>query len=249
MMSILLVDLGNTRLKWATCDGTLPRHSEVRDHREQELAAVLDASWNAMPPPGQVLVASVADSERKAALSGWMQRRWSLSPEFLVSPSSGQGLTNAYAQPERLGCDRWAAMVAAFHLAGSAVCVVDCGSAVTLDAVAADGQHLGGLILPGLTAMQSALTRHTALSPIALAKPANILLGRSTQEGISLGITRAVVALIQQTLADLQQHSGIQASCYLTGGDAGRIEPLLSIPCQQEPDLVLQGLAVIAGAT
>lgn len=248
-MSILLVDLGNTRLKWARADGDRPLASEVLLHRDQPLAALLDTAWAAQPRPERVLIASVADPACRDSLNQWLQRQWSLTPDWLVSPARGQGLQNSYAEPARLGCDRWAAMVAAFQLARAAVCVVDCGTAVTLDVVDATGMHRGGLILPGLSAMQTALTGQTALAPVDPARVVSGLLASATEDAIVLGARRAVAALVQQTVTELAQQQAIQARCYLTGGDAERIAPLLALPYELVPDLVLQGLAVIAHAT
>lgn len=249
MPASLLIDLGNTRLKWAVYDGHLPLHSAAITHRDQDLAALLATAWATLPRPGRVLLASVAAPAVTDALTQWLTQQWALTPRVLVSPAEGQGITNSYAEPARLGCDRWAAMVAAYHLAQDAVCVVDCGSAVTLDAVDAAGQHLGGLILPGLQAMQTALSRGTALPAVEFTRPAPGLLGTSTRDAIVNGISHAIGALVQQVVTELAGPSGVAPQCYLTGGDAEVIAPLLSIPHQMLPDLVLQGLAVIADAT
>lgn len=248
-MSTLLVDLGNSRLKWAQYAGSLPLASVSVAHRDQALDGVLDAQWGALARPERVMVASVAAIDARDALQQWLQQRWSLVPQFLVSPAQGQGVRNAYPEPARLGCDRWAAMVAAYHLAGTGVCVVDCGTAVTLDVVTDEGRHRGGLILPGLAAMQTGLARHTSLPPVDFAVTGDALLGASTEEAIALGSTRAVAALVDQTRTALSRQYGVELACYLTGGDAGYIAPRLAGPCQQVPDLVLQGLAMIAGDT
>jgi type III pantothenate kinase len=196
-----------------------------------------------------VVIASVADRVRRDQLAAWVQQHWSLSVEFIVSPAQGQGLKNSYRDPAQLGCDRWAAMVAAYHAAHSAVCVVDCGSAVTIDVVDKAGQHQGGLILPGIQAMHSSLTRHTTLTSVDFSKLTLSILGTSTQEGIICGITHAISSLVQQTLFDLERTTGMTATCYLTGGDAKVIAPLLHVSYVQEADLVLKGLAIMARAT
>lgn len=248
-MSVLLIDQGNSRLKWAVHAGNLPLASERVSYRDQSLASALEMQWASLARPERVLVASVADSGSRYGLQQWLQHRWSLTPEFLVSPAQGQGIRNAYSEPARLGCDRWAAMVAAYHLAGSGVCVVDCGTAVTLDVVTAEGQHRGGLILPGLAAMQTGLGHHTALPQVDFATAGDALLGVTTEDAIVLGSTRAVAALVDETLTAASEQYGDELACYLTGGDAGLIVTRLAGPCVQVPDLVLQGLAMIAGDT
>ncbi len=249
MMQTLLVDFGNSRIKWALHDGAGQQASSVLIHRQQSLEAVLTQAWASLSPPQRVVIASVADADRKAQLSGWIQQHWSLTPEFIVSPATGQGLTNSYRDPEKLGSDRWAAMVAAYHAAHTAVCVVDCGSAVTIDVVDATGRHQGGMILPGIHTMQAALTAHTALAPVDFSRGPLTLLGTSTQDAIASGITHAISALVQQTLAEQAQTLGTTVICFLTGGDAGIIAPLLPLAYVLEPDLVLQGLAIMAHAT
>jgi type III pantothenate kinase len=249
MMQTLLVDLGNTCIKWAMYSGGQLQASSALLHREQEFSILLSPAWAALTRPQRVVIASVADQDRKDSLAEWVRQHWSLSAEFIVSPAQGQGLTNSYREPARLGCDRWAAMLAAFHTSHSAVCVVDCGSAVTLDVVAATGQHQGGLIIPGMQAMHAALTRQTALAPVEFSQIPQSLLGISTQEGIVIGITRAISALVQQTLSELERTTGVTATCYLTGGDAKVIAPWLHIPYVLDPDLVLKGLAIIVDAT
>lgn len=248
-MQTLLVDLGNTCIKWALhSGGQLQARSSLR-HRDKEFSTLLSQAWTTLTRPQRVVVASVADQARKDSLTEWVGQHWSLSAEFIVSPAQGLGLTNSYREPARLGCDRWAAMLAAFHTSQSAVCVVDCGSAVTLDVVAATGQHQGGLILPGMQAMHAALTQQTALAPVEFLPIPQSLLGTSTQEGIVIGITRAISALVQQTLSDLERTTGVIATCFLTGGDAEVIASLLQNPYVLDPDLVLKGLAIIVDAT
>lgn len=249
MMQTLLVDFGNSRIKWAAHDARGLQASSVVSHRQQALPAVLTQIWATLSPPQRVVIASVADADRKAQLTGWIQQQWTLTPEYIVSPASGQGLTNSYREPAKLGCDRWAAMVAAYHAARTAVCVVDCGSAVTIDVVDATGQHRGGMILPGIHTMQAALTAHTALVPVDFSRAPLALLGTSTQDAIASGITHAISALVQQTLAEQAQALGTTVICYVTGGDAVIIAPLLHLAYVLEPDLVLQGLAIMAHAT
>lgn len=246
MTLALLVDLGNTRLKWAIYDGATLQASSVLPHRNHNFQEVLVQAWSTIPRPHRVVVASVTELQRCQQLAAWVQAHWSVETEFIVSPAQGHGVKNSYDEPTQLGCDRWAAMVAAYHLTHSAVCVVDCGSAVTVDVVDANGQHLGGLILPGVQAMQAALTRHTTLASIHFTDSFVSLLGKSTEEGIRCGITRAISSLVQQTLSELTVSDKLYARCILTGGDAALVASALSIPYEIDRDLVLKGLAVMA---
>lgn len=248
-MQTLLVDLGNSRIKWAMQNGQVMQASTALAHRGQEFSAILAQAWTPLTRPARVVIASVTDPVRQDSLAQWVQQHWSVSAEFVVSPAQGHGLTNAYQEPTRLGCDRWAAMVAAYQHAHSAVCVVDCGSAVTVDVVDATGQHQGGLILPGVHAMSETLTRHTTLAPVDVSNIPPGLLGTSTQAGIARGITFAISSVVQQMMSDLKQTRNMSAVCYLTGGDSAVIAPLLRIPYMMDADLVLKGLAIITHAT
>jgi type III pantothenate kinase len=249
-MQKLLVDLGNTRMKWAMQNDKQLLAVSVLTHRDRDLPGELTQAWGNLTRPGRVVVASVTDEVRKQQLAQWLQSHWSLAPEFVVSPAQAFGMQNSYREPARLGCDRWAAMLGAYHVSRSAVCVIDCGSAITLDVVDDTGRHLGGLIVPGVQGMLGALTQQTALSPVNLSvSNTPSLLGTSTREGIVYGITRAISALIQQTLFDLKRDTGIAPVCYLTGGDAESIAPLLPIQCVLDADLVLKGLAIMTDAT
>ena len=159
---------------------------------------------------------------------------------------SSYGVSNAYTSPERLGADRWATLVAAHHLYPGPSCVVDCGTAVTIDAVAGTGEHLGGLILPGLTMMRQALVENTqGIGRVATGDVS--LLARNTDDGVTAGTLYALVAALDRIVADVAAELDGEVALLLTGGDAGMLLPLLQDSWQHEPDLVLQGLAVIAG--
>jgi type III pantothenate kinase len=149
-----------------------------------------------------------------------------------------------------LGSDRWANLLAAHaHYKGSAV-VIDCGTAITIDAIAGDGSHLGGLIVPGMDLMSTALTEGAPGVQIQEKDNQEIsLLGRSTESAVSGGVLYAAVSLIDRVSLDLRVELGNAATILLTGGDAIRILPLLSSKPDYIPDLVLKGLAVFAEET
>jgi len=245
-MSTLLVDMGNSRLKWALADGGVPRNIGSLTHRDHDLSELLSKSWAGLDQPQRVFVASVAAAGVRDQLEAWLRRHWDRQPDFLVSPARDADLINSYAEPARLGCDRWAAMVAARHQSRSAFCVVDCGTAVTIDVVDAAGQHLGGYILPGIHAMLQCLGQTTTLNVTDLDNSDTATLGTSTQAAVQAGVVQAIAALVEQTVSERQPAGAVTMRCILTGGDAGRIAPLLKIPYEQQANLVLEGLAVLA---
>lgn len=242
---ILLVDIGNTRLKWAEWESGRMAVSRSARHNGHALQDVLTQHWLDLSPPERLVAANVAGEDRAAALASWTKERWNVVPEFVVACAEGYGVVNAYRDPERLGADRWAALVAARQRAEGPACVVDCGTAVTLDALGADGVHLGGLIVPGLNMMRQALTANTRGIPDEPEGQVS-LLARDTRDAVTGGTLYTLVAVIDRVTEDVTVELGGRLERIITGGDAERVLPLLTGPYRHEPDLVLQGLAVMA---
>ncbi|HHQ40700.1 MAG TPA: type III pantothenate kinase [Chromatiales bacterium] len=248
----LLADLGNTRLRWAVLgdDGTLGRTAAVV-HGGRGLEPVLDAAWSGLAAPDAVLVCSVAGEDAAGVLAGWCRRRWGVEVTPVRAAAEGWGVRNAYHEPGRLGADRWAALVAARGLfPDRPVCIVDCGTAATVDALAADGTHLGGLIAPGLGLMRRALASGTAGVAEAEAlggRPQEVaLLARSTRDAVTAGTLHCLAAFVARAGADVGEALGPGTVRVLTGGDATALLPLLDEGWRHEPALVLRGLARMA---
>jgi len=249
---ILLVDIGNSRIKWALSEGAAFQEQGAATHKVVPLAEVFAAAWGVLTAPSRVLVANVAGKEMAAALRTWVTAAWNLNVEFLVPRRKACRVTNAYVEPQRLGADRWAALIGAHARVPGNVCVIDCGSAVTLDALDAKGQHLGGLIIPGLAMMQSALIQNTGdISEQAVAKGDKkvSVLARDTQGAVSGGALYTLIAVIDRVTADLAADMPAPLTRVICGGDAERLLNLLAENYLYEPDLVLHGLAIIAEST
>jgi type III pantothenate kinase len=192
----------------------------------------------------------VAGREYEKSVSTWVKRRWKLSPEFIHADASQCGVTNAYEDPERLGADRWANLIAAHAHYRGPVVIIDCGTAITIDAMDASGTHLGGLIVPGMDLMSAALVGNAAGIELRELESESVsLLGSSTELAVAGGILYAVVALVDRVCQDLRAELGKATRVIVTGGDAGRVLPLLSQRARHDPDLVLKGLAVFAEGT
>ena len=190
--------------------------------------------------------AAVAD-----VISSWVAGNWNTSPVYLAVSSSAAGLSNAYENPRDLGVDRWAAMIAAYHDCQDTVCVIDCGSAITIDVVRADGLHLGGMIAPGLDMMRRSLAGNAAgirLPPDDTAQPVK-LLANSTAEAVNNGTVYMAAAMIDRVIADVAARHHADVEVVITGGDAPRIMPLLGATPRFVPELVLRGVAIIAMET
>lgn len=242
----LLIDIGNSAIKWGSSDGgrqLLTGRAEHAGRAAEELPATL---WAGLARPERVLCASVAGDEWREALGHWCRERWQLVPEFVVSEAERAGVRNGYRVSERLGVDRWMALLGAWHAWGGPACIIDAGTALTIDALDADGEHLGGLIMPGVEMMRRSLFANT--HGIRAEAPGEAtLLGRDTRAAVTGGTLVAAIAGVERVVADLQQALGPALQLVLTGGEAARLLPLLRGSYRHDPDLVLRGLAVVAG--
>jgi type III pantothenate kinase len=216
-------------------------------HRTGNIGALADAAWSGLQPADKVLIACVAGSDLEIALAAWFVAHWQVQPVFLRATAMACGVTNAYTDPETLGIDRWAAVVAAHHGYPGAVCVVDCGTAVTLDMVTAGGEHRGGLILPGIEILQKMLLQNTAQLRMSEKRPVTTPLADTTTAGINAGAVYLLVAAIDRCVADMRAEQGENIDIVMTGGDAERILPLLHGKAQHAAHLVLWGIAMLAG--
>lgn len=241
----LLLDIGNSRIKWGFLSAGVIRGSGGVAHGEctpDDLTAV----WGERP--ARLVVSNVRGEAFAATFSACTLKAWNLAPEFITPSRQDFGVTNSYRAAKKLGADRWAALIAAHHLHPGTACIVDCGTAITIDTLSAAGKHLGGLILPGLTTMRKALGSQTAALPAAPEQQVSELtpLTQDTGQAIAQGTLYAAVAAIERVRSDLASRFEVQ-SWLITGGDAALLMPLLHVTFRHEPDLVLQGLAIIAG--
>ncbi len=245
---ILLLDIGNTSMKWAFLqDGNLQgQGSTVR--ADKEFKDLAKASWPDIEPPERVLVCNVAGPAMKKSANLWIKRRWKVTPEFIQAEADACGVHNAYHEPKKLGTDRWAALIAARQLSKGASCVIDCGTAITIDALSADGRHQGGLIIPGLALMaRSLIDRAPDIhEPTADTSEDVALFARDTDNAVSGGALYAAVALLDRAITDVTAALGPRLSVFITGGDGARIAGLLRCRATCDPDLVLKGLAQMA---
>jgi len=245
---ILLLDAGNTSVKWGLHDGGNIVTGGSFMHRGNNVDDLAKQAWSALQMPAGVYIANVAGVETGRKLSGWIEQQWDIPPVFIASTAQACGVTNAYAMPEQLGVDRWAAVVGAYHHgSGARQCIVDCGTAITLDMLAADGAHQGGLILPGVEMMKHMLLKNTAVTNAACTQEPAKLFAMGTEDAINSGALYMAVAAIDRIVVDMGAAPGTRLDVVVTGGDASRILTLLAYPARHDPELVLKGLAVLAG--
>lgn len=237
---IYYFDAGNTRIKlWACMDGRLVAESSLA--HEGNLSGVLaKLPVTFAIQPEAVLGASVLSSVQEQQFNHACLAAWGVMPRFAYSRLEQCGIHNAYGeQASRLGVDRWLVMLGYDRgaLASDGIaCIVDCGTAVTVDLLRADGCHLGGYIIPGIQLMQHALQSHTAKVRHDQPGLEGVSPGRSTAEAVMHGAMLVLGSGLEKVV---RQHG---ASLVLTGGDAQRLGKVLDVAYCDEPHLLLKGL-------
>ncbi|MDR3298966.1 MAG: type III pantothenate kinase [Candidatus Accumulibacter sp.] len=231
---IVAIDAGNSRIKWGVHDGAA--WVDLGNLPTEEVTRLTEAA-DRWPDSADAVACNVAGTaveaviETVAAASG-RRLRW------VRSTASACGVRNGYEQPERLGADRWAALIGARAKTLDACLVVCAGTATTVDWLDAAGNFRGGLILPGTRLMCAALSRNTAQLPDAegeyRGEPKNTL------DAIVSGCLHAQAGAIERMFARVSAEA--HALCLMTGGAAYRIAPCLGIPYRTEEMLVLDGL-------
>lgn len=235
---MLLLDVGNSRCKWARVEaGRWTAHGALDNAKIDTLKQV----FARLPVPSRILVSNVAGAAMAARLRALFSM-WPTDATFIVARAFQCGVRNGYTHPEQLGSDRWAALVGAWQRVGGACLVVNCGTATTLDALSADGEFIGGLILPGVELMQHSLLARTALLPKEGGRLCDFPL--NTADALLSGAVRATQGAIAQQYNLLQRHCGA-VRCLVSGGAAAVVLPQLAVVCEQVDDLVLHGLQVI----
>jgi len=243
-MQELFIDRGNTALKWQLCqqgEVVLTGASANGVELDQALSKLSEVSL------AGVYVASVAGEDVECAIRSWATKHSQPKPVFIKSSSEACGVTNAYAEPERLGVDRWLAMIAAHHHYSGMLCVVDSGTALTMDFLSASGQHLGGFIVPGAELMRRSLLQNTQEIHLNSTVQSNQL-GMNTSEAVLLGTEQMLQAFVSQKISDVELGRGQSVSLILTGGHANSLAVGLGTDYKEEPDLVFQGLRLAVEA-
>ena len=238
---MLAIDVGNTRIKLAEWrDGAWLSYSS-HSYNTHTLAEMLDTALKGFAPQ-PVYIACVVD-DVTSQLSYWFEQQWKLKPIYCKSNREQAGVTNGYEKADTLGIDRWLSMIAAYNKFKSSVCVIGCGTAVTFDVVSDDGDHQGGLIMPGLRLMQQSLL--TGTSKIGAVNGAVSTLGKNTGDAVESGcvqlMARGLDGLIQK---QLNENSHMRV--VMTGGDARPIIGQMQVQSQYVDTLVLDGVRIVA---
>lgn len=230
---IIAIDIGNTRIKYGVHDGANWVARAALPTPEATRLLEIAAHW---PAEADIVACNVAGDAIAQTVEHALQDRYAV--RWLRSSRQAGGVQSSYEQPERLGADRWAALIGARARCSSDCLVVCAGTATTVDHLDANGVFRGGLILPGVDLMRASLARNTAQLPFA--EGAYRDEPRSTVDAIVSGCLYAQLGAIERMFARL---SGVpDATCLITGGAAARIVPHLSIPVHLTENLILEGL-------
>ncbi|MES1170996.1 MAG: type III pantothenate kinase [Actinomycetota bacterium] len=247
-MTILLVDIGNTRVKWATLgDGRQSRmHAAAHEGSGLALRALVRSAPRDV---SRVVVVSVVDEALSHVLDAAARRRFGVTTEYIRSTSRAHGVTNGYRDTWRLGADRWVSAVGAHALAsGRTAVVANVGTALTIDAVSASGRHRGGAIVPGPATMVESLLSgtHGIRRRAGGRAKSHTMFATDTASALAAGSMFAAAAFVDRALVEAQRELKGRPLLIITGGAAPGLQRYLKSSARLVPDLVLRGLAVFA---
>lgn len=237
---ILVVDAGNSRIKWGLHDGDAWVAGGAVAAGD---TAALGRAWRDIPRPKKAMVSNVAGEETRHSLHR------ALAPlcgdvSWASAQAERGGVKNGYRRPGQLGSDRWAALIGARSLEKGPCLVVCAGTAVTADALDADGCFLGGIIVPGLRLMQRALAENTAALEVQEGRFAPF--PDNTADALHSGALQALGGAVERMLRQLEVQVGRAPRCLASGGDAPLLLPLLPPHTRHVENLVLEGLIRMA---
>ena len=244
-MKTILIDAGNTRIKWGVLSNAVIGETDHVMHADLDDAGLAALASRLPRQVDGAFVSNVAGPVLATRLTGLLAGGCEL--RFAKTAAKACGVTNAYPEPRQMGVDRWVALIGAWLEFGDAVLVVDVGTAVTIDALDESGRHLGGQILPGLDLMSRSLGTSTSDIPVvkrhAAAFTSDVgIFAVSTADGVRQGAGNAIAGAIERARSVLAA-AGHAPVLVLTGGDAPRLSAALTPPVAHRPDLVLAGLA------
>ncbi len=236
----LVLDAGNSRVKWGVHDGLQWCAAGTLEHAE---IARLAAEIRNFSPIRYAVISNVAGVAVQSGIEAALGST-GIPFHFIKAVTHACGLSNGYDDPGQLGSDRWAALVAAWQRKQGACVVANAGTALTVDALAASGEFLGGFILPGLATMKAALLGSTAGIGTTLGLlqqfPTN------TGDAVHSGALHAMAGAVSHMRSALALHEGTPPPIVLAGGDAVELATALPVAGEIVDNLVLEGILLIA---
>ncbi len=249
-MTFLALDVGNTRLKWALYDTPQPGARLLAQGAVflENIEKLAEEDWQGLPAPTRILGCIVAGDPVKRRVMDQLEL-WDVTPSWVIASASEAGLSNGYDHPTRLGADRWVAMIGAHHRLRARgeqrPCVLAMvGTAVTVEAIDAEGRFLGGLILPGHGIMLRALESGTAGLHVPTGEVTDF--PTNTSDALTSGGTFAIAGAIERMVENVVRHCGAMPACIMTGGAGWKMAPSMQLPFELVDSLIFDGLLEVA---
>lgn len=251
-MTFLVIDIGNTRLKWGLYEHADPA-SRLLHHGAvvlEDIDHLWEQAWCELPRPSGMLGCVVAGDAIKRRVEEQLVDHWGLRPRWLVASPRAGDVVNGYDHPHRLGADRWAAIVGARHHAAQAASphsalVIMVGTAVTIDSLSAQGHFLGGSIMPGFGLMLRALETGTAGLKVPMGGAVEF--PTNTSDALTSGGTDAIAGAIERSYKRLARHEHAEPLLLMSGGAATKLSQLADeLPVRIIDHLIFDGLLVLA---
>ncbi len=241
----LLIDIGNTRLKWGCeINGRIEQTGVLDSTRLSR--SVLDKGLSSIAKPKSAWVSSVGSPSSHKVLLEWLLQRYQLNAQVVKVRQAVTGFSNAYADLDALGVDRWVAAIGARECAQvKDIIIIDVGTAITIDYLTADNVFQGGVIYPGYRLMHDSLVGGTSGIKSEFFETDQII-GKTTSDCVNSGIAFGVAGAVERIVLEMQGSIGAEAQILLTGGGAQALANKATLDARYEPNLVLHGLIAIA---
>ncbi len=246
-MTYILLDAGNSYLKLAKIEQDAEKITEIErfsyDHLKHELTHYLQDQF-----VSAAVLSNVNNLNISHTIIDVLHKLWQIEPHQLVVEQGKYGLFTRYDNPRLLGSDRWAALIAAKNEFDCNVCIIDCGSAVTIDVLTDRGIHLGGLITPGISMSRNALGISASQLPLVVSEkdPDSSFLAINTRDAILGGTLYQISAYIERIVTEIKAEFNDNVECIITGGDSIMFQSLSMHHFHHREALVLEGLRIVA---
>ncbi len=240
----LLFDLGNSRCKYAVLGENGIMEYGYKNYEPFGKLYTVKSLCDAYEAT-KVIICSVLSEKMNADILETLQNKDGCDVYFLVAEKNSFGVELAYENPSAMGVDRVAALIAAKEKYSGSTCVVDCGTAITIDVLNASGAHQGGVIFPGEKAMRKGLLECTRITCDDAEVEFNAH-ASSTEQAIYTGCVSAVAGGIEYAIKKMSSNNDGFDQIVFTGGNAEGVKGHVDLQAQIEPTFVLDGLKIVA---
>ena len=240
----LLLDIGNSSVNWASEKESRFLSQGSFMYNKNNFENSLQKNISITKSTSKILVSNVAGLNIFNSLNSWAEKNGPLELWQSCIEKKFKGLKTSYTKTEQMGVDRWLSMVACWERYQSSLCVVSCGTALTIDSIDHEGNHLGGYILPGIELMQKSLIKNTENINFIIDCDPSIDYASDTKSAVNNGAFLSLISSIDRVVNKFKLELGGAPKCVIYGGNAQLIKPLLEQKFKYEPNLVLHGLLI-----